>query len=110
VDVRPELTLPDLADIEVTVDATEVGDEAIDEQVDGLRERFATLNTVERAAMVGDYVQVDLAATVDGAEVPGGSATNISHEVCSKQLLPGLDEVLVGLVAGADTTFTTQLV
>ena len=41
---------------------------------------------------------------------PGGSATNISHEVGSKQLLPGLDEVLVGLVAGADATFTTQLV
>ena len=110
VDVRPELTLPDLADIEVTVDDTEVGDEAIDEQVDGLRERFATLKTVERAAMVGDYVQVDLAATVDGAEVPGGSATNISHEVGSKQLLPGLDDVLVGLSAGASTTFTTQLV
>ena len=42
--------------------------------------------------------------------MPGGSATNISHEVGSKQLLPGLDEVLVGLVAGADATFTTQLV
>ena len=45
--------------------------------------------------MVGDYVQIDLAATVDGVEVPGRfSATNISHEVGSKQLLPGLDEVL----------------
>ena len=43
-------------------------------------------------------MQIDLTATVDGEEVPGGSATNISHEVGSKQLLPGLDEVLVGLV------------
>jgi trigger factor len=68
------------------------------------------LKTVDRPAAEGDYVQLDLNATVDGEEVPGGSATNISHEVGSKQLLPGLDEVLVGLVAGAEATFTTELV
>jgi trigger factor len=55
-------------------------------------------------------VQVDLAATVDGTEVPGGSATNISHEVGSNQLLPGLDEALVGLSAGDTASFTSQLV
>ncbi|MGX6606998.1 trigger factor [Micromonosporaceae bacterium Da 78-11] len=110
VDVRPEITIPDLATISVTVPAVEIGDNEIDEQINGLRERFATLKTVDRPAEEGDYVQLDLNATVDGVEVPGGSATNISHEVGSKQLLPGLDEVLVGLVAGADANFTTQLV
>lgn len=88
----------------------QIDDSEIDEQVKNLRERFATLKTVERAAAEGDYVQIDLRATVDGEEVPGGSASNISHEVGSKQLLPGLDEALVGLAAGEDTTFTTQLV
>jgi len=110
VDVRPEITIPDLSGITVTVPAVEIGDNEIDEQINGLRERFATLKTVDRPAEEGDYVQLDLRATVDGEEVPGGSATNISHEVGSKQLLPGLDEVLVGLVADADATFTTQLV
>jgi trigger factor len=109
-DVRPEITLPDLSTISVTVPALEIGDSEIDEQITGLRERFATLKTVERPAAEGDYVQLDLAATVDGEEVPGGTASNISHEVGSKQLLPGLDEVLVGMSAGDDTTFTTQLV
>ena len=75
-----------------------------------LRERFATLKTVEPAGARGDFVQIDLAATVDGEEVPGGSATNISHEVGSGQLLPGLDEALVGMSAGESTNFTTQLV
>ncbi|MFY1636946.1 trigger factor [Solwaraspora sp. WMMB335] len=109
-DVRPQLTLPDPSTIEVTVDELQIDESEIDEQVNGLRERFATLKTVERPARDGDYVQIDLAATVDGEEVPGGSATNISHEVGSGQLLPGLDEVLVGLAAGAATSFTTQLV
>ena len=110
VDVRPEITIPDLSTISVTVPAVVVGENEIDEQIDGLRERFATLKTVDRPAADGDYVQLDLHATVDGEEVPGGSATNISHEVGSKQLLPGLDEVLVGLVAGAEATFATELV
>jgi trigger factor len=110
VDVRPEITVPDLSAITVTVPAVEIGDSEIDEQINGLRERFATLKTVERPAAEGDYVQLDLRAIVDGQEVSGGSATNISHEVGSKQLLPGLDEVLVGMSAGDETTFTTELV
>lgn len=109
-DVRPEISIPDLESIAVEVDELQIADSEVAEQVDGLRERFATLKTVERAAATGDYVQIDLAATVDGTEVPGGSATNISHEVGSNQLLPGLDEVLVGLTAGQSTTFTSQLV
>lgn len=110
IDVRPELTLPDLSTIEVTVDEVKVDDSDVDAQVNSLRERFATLKTVERPAQQGDYVQIDLAATVNGQEVPGGSATNLSHEVGSKKLLPGLDDVLVGLSAGESTTFVTQLV
>ncbi|WP_018724078.1 trigger factor [Salinispora fenicalii] len=110
VDIRPELNLPDLSTVEVTVDELKIDDSEIDEQVQSLRERFATLKTVERAAAEGDFVQIDLNATVDGEEVPGGSATNLSHEVGSKQLLPGLDEAVVGLAADASTTFTTQLV
>jgi trigger factor len=110
VDVRPEITLPKLDEIEVTVDEIQIGDSEIEEQLGGLRERFSTLKTVERAAQNGDYVQIDLAATVDGDEVPGGSATNVSHEVGSGQLLQGLDEVLVGMSADDSTTFTTELV
>ncbi|SCE95597.1 trigger factor [Micromonospora chokoriensis] len=110
VDVRPEITIPDASTIEVVVDELQIDESEIDEQVKNLRERFATLKTVERAAAEGDYVQIDLNATVDGEDVPGGQASNISHEVGSKQLLPGLDEAVVGLAAGEDTTFTTQLV
>jgi trigger factor len=109
-DVRPEINLPDLSSIDVTVDEIQLAEDEIDEQVRALRERFATLKTVERAAQVGDYVQIDLSATVDGEEVPGGTASNVSHEVGSGQLLPGLDEVLGGMGAGESATFQTELV
>ncbi|MGH3730949.1 MAG: trigger factor [Micromonosporaceae bacterium] len=110
VDVRPEVELPDLAGLEVSVDELEVNEDEVDEQVTSLRERFATLKGVERSAEDGDFVQIDLAATVGGEEVPGGSASGISHEVGSKKLLDGLDEALVGMSAGETRTFTTQLV
>jgi trigger factor len=110
VDVRPQIRLPDLSSIEVSIEPLTLSDAEIDAQVSGLQERFATLKTVERSALVGDFVQVDLAANVDGEEVPGGSATNVSHEVGSGRLVPGLDDVLVGMAAGDATTFTTQLV
>jgi trigger factor len=110
VDVRPEITLPDLTGIEVTVDEVQVADGDVEEQLDGLRQRFATLKSVERGAQRGDFVQIDLAATVDGEEVPGGTASNLSHEVGSNQLLPGLDDTIEGMSAGQATTFTTTLV
>jgi trigger factor len=109
-DVRPEFSLPELGDVEVTVDAVEVSDEQIDEQVEALRARFGTLTGVERPARRGDFVQLDLAATVDGAEVPGGTASNLSHEVGSNELLPGLDETVEGMSAGDTATFTSTLV
>jgi trigger factor len=110
VDVRPELTMPDFAGIEVPVPSAEIAEEDVDGEVAKLRDRFATLKTVERSVLTGDFVQLDLAATVDGEEVPGGSAKNISHEVGSGKLVPGLDDVLVGMSAQESTTFTSQLV
>jgi trigger factor len=109
-DIRPEITLPELDGFEVTVDPVAVTDEAIDEQIEALRARFGTLTGVERPVQRGDFVQLDLAATVDGEEVPGGTATNLSHEVGSNQLLPGLDESVEGMSAGESTTFTSTLV
>src|SRR5207302_918418 len=94
----------------VTVDEIRVTDEEVDEEVRGLRERFGALKTVERAAANGDHVQLDLVASVDGTEVEGGTATNISHEVGSGRLLDGLEDVLVGMSAGESSSFTTQLV
>jgi trigger factor len=110
VDIRPEITLPDLGTVEVIVDEVRVSDEDVDTQLEAMRLRFATLKTVERAARGGDFVQIDLAATVDGTEVPGGTATNLSHEVGGDQLLPGLDDVLVGMSASESQSFTTTLV
>ena len=110
VDVRPEVKLPDFSKIEIIVDDVVVEDKDVDEQVDGLRARFGTLLTVERAAKDGDFVTIDLTARIDGEEVDGGKANEISYEVGSDRMIDGLDAALVGMSAGETKTFTTQLV
>lgn len=110
VDVRPEIALPDYSAIEVTVDPIEIGDEDIETQLTSLRQRFGTLTGVERPVAEGDFVSIDLSATVDGEEVAEASTTGLSHEVGSGQLIEGLDEAIIGAAAGESKEFTSTLV
>ena len=110
VDVRPEVTIPSYDGLAVTVDTVEVSDEEVDEQVLALRERFASLKDVERPAGDGDFVTLDLVATVEGEEVAGGTATGLSYQIGSGQLLEGIDEAVTGASAGEERAFQTALV
>lgn len=108
VDVRPEIELPDLATITVTVDAVETDEAAVDAELDRLRARFGTLITVDRPATTGDFVDLDLVATIDGAEVD--RADGVSYEVGSGELLEGIDDAIDSLTAGEETTFRSTLI
>lgn len=110
VNVRPEVTLPDFSKIEIAVDDVDVKESDIDEQIDSLRTRFGTLNTVDRAATTGDFVTIDLVARINGEEVEGGTASGMSYEVGTNRMIDGLDEALIGLKAGDVKVFETQLV
>jgi len=108
VDVRPEFDLPDYEDLTITVDATEVDESALDEELDRLRARFGTLIPVDRPAAKGDFVELDLVATIDGSEID--RAEGVSYEVGSGELLQGIDEAIESLTAGEATTFRSTLV
>jgi trigger factor len=109
VDVRPDIDLPDLAELKISVDSVEVGDDEVEAEMEGLRARFGTLKGVERPAQTGDFVSIDLSASVDGEDVPDGKTEGLSHEIGSGQLIEGLDEAIVGLSDGESATFTTKL-
>jgi trigger factor len=109
VDVRPEIDVPDLSSISVTVDDVEVTDADVEEQLDELRARFGTLKGVERPVAAGDFVALDLKAEVDGEEIEGGSANGLSYEVGKGDLIDGLDDAIIGKSAGDSTTFATTI-
>ncbi|MCD2497212.1 MULTISPECIES: trigger factor [Microbacterium] len=108
VDVVPDFELPDLSGITLTVDAVEVDENAVSEELDRLRSRFGTLVTVDRPAKSGDFVELDLVATIDGNEID--RAEGVSYEVGSGELLEGTDEAVESLTAGEDTTFRSKLI
>jgi trigger factor len=109
VDVAPQLELPSLENLAVTVDDVEVTDEEIDKQVDVMRERFGMLTGVERAAEDGDFVSIDLEAKLDGEVLEDGTTSGMSYEVGSGNLMDGLDDAVRGLSADESKTFTTAL-
>jgi trigger factor len=110
VDVRPEFDLPDFASLEVTVDALEVPEDLINDQVDLLRNRFGSRETVDRPAEDGDILTIDLVASKDGQPLDDATAEGLDYTVGSAQMLEGLDAAVIGLSEGESNQFTSTLV
>ncbi len=104
-DVVPEFELPSYDSIEVTVDTAVVTDEDVDGQLDGLRGRFGSLITVERAATTGDVLLFDITGEHEGSPVEDLDAKALSYELGTEGMLPGFDEALEGASAGDTRTF-----
>jgi trigger factor len=98
--VRPKAKLGQYKGLEVGRRESEVDDELIDQEIDGLRDRFATLETVERPAESGDHVVVDYIGRVDEVPFEGGEGRDQLIELGSGRLVPGFEEQLVGAAAG----------
>ena len=110
VDVRPEFELPALDALEIEVDAIEVSEEQIEQELNTLADRFGSRETVERPAATGDRVTLDLIASKDGESLADATAEGLDYEVGSGSMLDGLDEAVTGLSAGESATFTSTLV
>lgn len=107
VDVRPDFALPKYDGLKLEVDGVEVTPDEVETELENLRTRFGTLVTVDRPAKTGDFVTLDLVARIGGSEVD--TASNVSYELGSGELIEGIDEALDTLTAGESTTFSSQL-
>ena len=110
VDIRPDFDLPELSAQTATVDALDVPESLVDDQIEVLRNRFGSRETVERAAADGDVVTIDLVATKDGEALPDATAADLEYTVGSGQMLDGLDDAVTGLSAGESADFSSTLV
>jgi trigger factor len=109
VDVRPELELPDYEGIEVEVDVVDGEATAADveERMTALRQRFGTLTTVDRVAATGDFVSIDLAASIGAEQID--AAKGISYEIGAGNMIDGLDDALVGMALEETKIFSAPL-
>ncbi len=111
VEVRPRLSLSpeDYAGIRVDAPETEPSERELDEYIDHLRDRFAELEPVSRAARPGDYVLADVRATVHGEEVPEATQIGYLEEIGSNALVPELDTEFEGKRKGEILKFNAKL-
>jgi trigger factor len=109
VDVRPEITLPDLSSIEIESPPSEVDDDDLRAQMDRLRDRFAELETVSRDARRGDYALIDLKGSQNDVPVEALSVDDYLYEIGSRSGPDKLDDELEGNRAGAILKFTSQV-
>jgi trigger factor len=102
--VRPTATLGEYKGLEVGRREPEVSDEVVDAEVERLRERTATVDTVERPAAKGDFVVMDFVGSIDGVPFQGGEGRDQMVELGSSRLVPGFEEQLEGASAGDERT------
>ncbi len=98
--VRPKAELGTYKGLEVGRREPQVDDAAVDSELERLRDRFATLETVEQPAESGNHVVIDYIGRVDGEAFDGGEGRDQLLELGSGRLIPGFEEQLVGAAAG----------
>jgi trigger factor len=105
VDVTPTFELPDLDQIEVEVSDSVVSDDDVDEQIESLRKRFATVTPVDRPAQTGDLVLVDVKGEADGRELEDFAGSALTFEVGGEEVIDGFAEAVTGSSEGDTVTF-----
>ena len=100
--VRPEAKLGEYKGLEVGRAETEVPDDIVDREIERIRESFAKLEPVDRAAAEGDVLLIDFEGLLDGKAFEGGAANDYLLELGSGRLIEGFEEQLTGAEAGDD--------
>jgi trigger factor len=98
--VLPVAKLGEYKGIEVGKREPRADEEMLEKELESMRERFATLESVERAAESGDHIVMDYLGKVDGEPFDGGEGRDQVLELGSGRLIPGFEQQLVGAAAG----------
>jgi trigger factor len=104
--VRPGAELGEYKGLEVGREEPEVPAEAVEGELNRLREGFAKLNPVEREAKEGDVVLIDYEGKIDGEPFEGGTARDYLLELGEGRVLPELEKALIGAKPGDERQTT----
>ena len=95
--VKPEVEIKGYAGIEVEKEVAPVTDEAIDREIEMVRERNSReIEVTDRAAEMGDTTVIDFEGFCDGVAFDGGKGTDYALKLGSGAFIPGFEEQIVG--------------
>jgi trigger factor len=109
IEVRPEVEIKGYRDVTVLVERREITDADVASTLNDLRERLASLETVDREARSSDYVTIDYAPYLEsGAVDEKARQRNYPVELSSESLFEEFRVGLVGRKAGDETELTVK--
>jgi trigger factor len=109
VPIRPSVDLSDYRSIRIEPEAVTVDDHVVDETIEQLQHRYATVEPVDRPIELGDIVRVDLKTTADGEVYFDHKDAEFAVTTEDTANLPGLAEGLVGLSRGDRKEFSADV-
>ena len=104
-EVYPEISLQGMGQLEITRSTATITDGDLENMINKLREQKKDWNSVERAAQESDRVTLHFSGICEGENITEGKAENYQLEIGAKQMIPGFEDELIGLEAGADKSF-----
>jgi trigger factor len=102
--VYPEITIAGVETLSITRPVSEVSDADLDKMIDTIRGQNKEWKDTERAAQVGDLINVDFDGTLNGEAFEGGAAQDYAVELGAGRMLKDFEEGLVGMKAGEEKT------
>lgn len=105
VPVRPTIELGDYRSVRVERQPVTIDPEQVERSLEALRERYATVEPVERPVQDGDVIRADIRASTDDRELVNQEDAELTVTEDQLKGLPGLHAKLIGLAAGAEESF-----
>jgi trigger factor len=102
-EVLPEIEIGNLSEVSLTRPVAEVDDEKVNDGLKRIAEADKKFTKVaeDRPAETGDALLIDFKGTIDGVELDGTAAEDFEIELGSGSFIPGFEEQLFGVKAGA---------
>ncbi|WP_020160245.1 MULTISPECIES: trigger factor [Methylobacter] len=104
-EVYPEISLEGVDQIEVKRPVATVEEADVDDMIEKLRAQKKTWTKAERASQENDRITINFSGVADGENFTDGKVENYQVEIGAKQMIPGFEDNLIGLEAGAGKTF-----
>lgn len=109
VEIRPQIQVAGYTGLRVVIPTPMVTDEEIQAQIDRLRSNFGELTEINRPAVKGDFLTIDLHGTRDGQPVAGLELGDYLYQLGSGDLLDEVDDNLLGAKVGDIFTFDAEI-
>ena len=100
-EVLPKFDLADFSGLKVTREMADVDEKQVDEAVERMATQNRAFTDKDGKAAKGDRVTIDFVGSIDGTPFEGGTGTDVAVEIGSNTFIPGFEDQLVGLKAGA---------